>query len=799
MQGPASARRELDGEWPLQPHPHGSAAPLGQRSAGDTAVASTLSNSPVGGALAAASASTQEAAEQGDWRGMPLISDSQPALAATRGRHWPRWSHAPGGLAAGGADPDTRSTYPGEASGDPGKLALAGSSWRNSAPLRHPGGAHSGGHQADPGTVGVGNPMFDRTGHAMPLPAEEGLQPEQGYLPMRGSSGGRSGGGAGDSVPSMPGRDAAHGWNGRGQTGGTGRGGPGWEGASVGSADPQGPLSGFLGGMGAGQEEAEEDREAAEQGGPEVQGAARAVNPKGWLFGHGRGAGASAAVGTRGETTEGRYSEVRGAPWTAYPRGRVSGYRGAAGSALEESGANDDMAAGLDTEAGVPRASGFTGRLSRHQSDRGGGDELYSPDDDLPAEDAASAVQGLTAASGASGRLARHRSDRADVLEVSQLEPEAGMEDAEDAEWAAGEADPAVQGLAMLGGASGALAGLSAPDTVSALGRGSANAVDVEGSDLAVENDAEEEDVEVLYPASVSQGGAKGSAGDLWRLRTGTDQGLAMEVPARRDPNPVMGPGADFGGSGRGSSGMEQALANGLQGRMIPGASPSLDPVGRPGRGAEGAPHTELAAANQRVAGVLRAREAAQADARAYNPSRAKTEGTTAAPRTAWWGKRGTAGSAAAEQPRVEAGAGMADGSGRADPRSNGKASSEGAEHQEIWAESTEHGNQHGADPGGVRLSTGMRAPSAPVPDVEGADAESLELGYLHGTYPDGLGVSAGARAPQGPALDVEGADAGVLLDPPDATPPQDENSRRALCPGWRWSCGVRLPIEHKK
>ena len=216
---------------------------------------------------------------------------------------------------------------------------------------------------------------------------------------------------------------------------------------------------------------------------------------------------------------------------------------------------------------------------------------------------------------------------------------------------------------------------------------------------------------------------------------------------------------------------------------MNPGASPGLDPVGRPGRGAEVAPLTELAAANQRVAGVLREREAGQASSRAYNPGRAETEGVTAAPRAAWWGKRSTGASAAAGQPRAESGAGVGDGSGRADPYAEGEASSEGAEHRETWAEAVEPGHQHGADPGGLRIPTGARAPTAPALDVKAADAESVEHGYLHGADPDGFGVSAGARAPQGPALDVEGADAGVLLDPPDTMAPQDENSRHV----WPW------------
>ena len=235
---------------------------------------------------------------------------------------------------------------------------------------------------------------------------------------------------------------------------------------------------------------------------------------------------------------------------------------------------------------------------------------------------------------------------------------------------------------------------------------------------------------------------------------------------------------------------------------MNPGASPGTDPVGRPGRGAEGAPHAELAAANQRVAGVLRERGAAQAGARVsrgYNPSRAEAEGATAAPRTAWWGKRSTAGSAAAEQPRVGSNAGVADGSGRDDPIPKGKARGEAAEHQEAWPKSMEQGNQHGADPGGLRVFTGARAASAPALDVEAADAESMELGYLHGADPDGLGVSAGARAPPGPALDVEGADAGVLLDPPDTTTPQDENGRRAPGPGPRWPCRVWMTLGHSE
>ena len=800
MQAPASALRELDSEWPLQPRPQqlpplrGSTASLGQRSAGATAVASTLSSSPGGGAgggaRAVALASTQEAAEQGDWSGSLLNPEPRPSRGMTRPQHWLRWSHAPGGLAADGADPNTRSIYPDEGSGDPGELAILGSGRRESGPVHHPGGAHSGGHQADPRTGGVGDPRSERTGRAgraIPLPAEEGFQLEQGYLTRRGSSGGRSGGRAGDSVPSLPRRVAAHGASGRDPAGGTGGGGPGWEGGSVGSADPRGAFSGFLGGMGAGQEEAEEGEvESAERGDPAARGAARAANPKGWLFGSRGGAAASAAVGTRGETTEEHYNDMRGVAGAAHAQGGVSGYHGAAGSALEESGADDDMAAGLDTEAGLVRATGFSGRLSRHRSDRGGGrgqgsaDELDSPDDNLPAEDADSAAQGFAAALGSTGRLARPRSDGANALEVGQLELDAETEDAEDAELAAGEADPEIQGFAMRGGASGRLAGLSAPSTVSALGRGSVNPVSAQDSDLAAENDAEEEDIEALYPAPAAQGGAKGDAGDLWQARTATDQGPALEAAARRDPNPVTHPGADFSISGSGSSGAEQALADELQGRMNLGASPGLNPVGQPGRGTEGAHNTEMAAANQRVAGVLREREAAQANARVSNPSRAEVEGATAAPRAAWWRKRSTAGSAAAGQPRAEAGAGVGDFSGRADPDPDGKASSEGAEHGETWAESMEHGHQHGADPGGLRISAG------PALAVEGADAESLELGYLHGADPDGLGVPAGAPAPSGPALDVEGADAGVLLDPPDMTAPQDENSRRAPGPGWR-------------
>ena len=846
MQAPTSARRELDAEWPLQQRPqqlpplHGSAAPLGQRSAGATAVASTLGSSPGGGAgdgaLAAASASTQEAAERRGWSGPPLIPDSQPALAASRARHWPRWSHAPGGLAAGGANPDTRFVYPGEGSGDPGELALAGSGLRESAPLRRPGGAHRGGRQADPGTAGVGNPQSERAGpagRAMPLPAEEGFHTEPPYPTRGGSSGGRSGG-FGGSVPSTPERDAAHGASGRGQAGRRGADGAGWEGGSVRSADPQGASLGYLGDMGAGQEEAQEDQDLAAQGGPEAQGVARAVKPKSWLFG-GRGStAASAAVGTRGEMPEGRYSEVRGVAGAAYPQGGDFGYHGAAGSAL-----GDNIAAGSDLEEDVARATEFPGRLSRRRSDRGGGrgqgsaDELDLLNDDLPAEDANSAVQGLAAAAGFSGsaspdrrdsssgervwggadeldseygdpvgemadaevqgraaatgsfgRLARHRSDRADALEVSLLEPEAGTEDAEDAELAAGEADPEVKGLAMLGGASGRLPGLPALGTVTALGQGSANPMIADDSDLAAENDAEEADTEALYPVPAAQGVAQEGGGNFWRARTAADQGQAQEAAARRDPNPVTYPVTDFGGSDRGSSGAEQALADELQGRMNPGASHGLDPVGRPGSGVQGAHHTELAAANQRVAGVRRAREAVQADARVYNPSMVKTEGATAAPRAAWWGERSTAGSAAAQQPRVGSGAGVDGVSGSADPDSEGKASSKGAEHRETWAESVEHG----ADPGGLGVSSGARAPSAPAPDVDGAEADSLELGYLHGADPDGLGVSARARAPPGPALDVEGAGSGLLLDPPDATIPQDENSRRAPGPGWRWS-----------
>ena len=802
MQAPASARRELDAKWPLQPRPqHGPAAPLGQRSAGATAAASTLSSSPGGGgggsALDAASASTLEAAEQGDWSGTTLIPDSKPALAATRTQHWPRWSHAPGGLAVDGADPDTRSAYPGEGLGDldagPGlrrgsaasaaagiELALAGSGRREGAPLRHAGGAHRGSHRADhPDTEGVGEPQFGRTGHAMPLPAEEGFQPEPSYPTGGGSPGGRSGGRAGDSVPSLPRRDAAHGASGRGQAGGTGRGGPGWEGGSAGSADPQGAFLGSLGGMGTGQEEYRV--ESAEQRGPEARGAANAANPKGWLFGGRGSAAASAAVGTRGETPEGRSNEVRGVAGAANPQGGVFGYHGAAASALEESGADADMSAGLALEAGVVRAAGFPGRLSRHRSDRAGGDELDSADDDLPAADADSAAQGFAAALGSTGRLARPRSDGANALEAGQLELDAETEDAEDAEWAAGEADPEIQGFAVRGGASGRLAGPSAPSTVSALGRGSVNPVDAEDRDLAAENDAEEEDIEALYPAPAARGGAKGVAGDLWLARTATDQGLAQEAAARRDPIPVMHSGADFGGSHRGSSNAEQALADELQGRMNPRASPGMDPMERPGQVAEGAPHAELAAASQRVAGVLREREAVQANARVSNPSRAEVEGATAAPRAAWWRTRSTAGSAAAGQPRAEAGAGVGYSSGRADPDPDGKARSKSAEHGEAWAESMEHGHQHGADPGGLRVSAG------PALAAEGADAESLELGYLHGADPDGLGDSVGVRAPSGPALDVEGADAGVLLDPPDTENPQDENSRRAPGPGWRW------------
>ena len=345
--------------------------------------------------------------------------------------------------------------------------ALVGGKLRPSA---HPGGAHKGGHQADPGRAGAGYPQSDRTGHTMPLPAKAGFQPEQGLVTRRGSSGGQTGGGVEDGVPGMPGRDAVHGASGRGQAQMRDRGGAGWEGGSVGAADPQGASSGYLGGMGAGQEEAEEDgMEAAEQGGPELHGAARAVNPKGWLFGRRGGAAASAAVVTRGETPEGRYNEVRGVAGVAYPQGGVSGYRGAAGSALEESSADHDMAAGLDLEEGIARAVGFPGRPSRHRSDRGGGhgqgnaDELDLEDDDLSAEEADSAVQGLAAATGSPGRLARHRSDRADALEASQLEPEAEMEDEEDAEFAAGEADPEAQGLAMPEGASGALSDLQYP------------------------------------------------------------------------------------------------------------------------------------------------------------------------------------------------------------------------------------------------------------------------------------------------------------------------------------------------
>lgn len=525
------------------------------------------------------------------------------------------------------------------------------------------------------------------------------------------------------------------------------------------------------------------------------------MNPNDWLFGRHSGAAASAAVGTWAETTEERYSEVRGAAGAAYPQGGVSGYHGAAGSALEESGARDGSAASLHPDQSNVRAAGLPGRLSRHRSDGGGGrgqgsaDELDSPNDDLPAEDADSAVQGLAAATGSSGRLARPRSDRANALEASQLKPEAETEDAENAEWAAEEADPEVQGLAMPAGASDRLAGLSALSRISALGSGKANPVMAEDSDLAAENGAEEEDIEALYPAPAARGGANGDDVDLWRARTATDQGLALEAAARRDPNPATYPVADFSGAHRGSSGAEQALADKLQGRMNPGASPGLDPAGQHGRGAEGAHHTELVAANQRVAGVLREREAAQADARVYNPSRAEAQGATAAPRAAWWGKRSTAGSAAAEQPRAGSGAGVHDVSGRAGPNSEGKASSEGAEHQGTRAESVEHGHQHGADPVVLRVSTGARAPSAPALDVEGADAESVEHGYLHGADPDGLGVSAGARAPPGPALDVEGADAGVLLDPPDTTTPQDENSRRAPGPGWRWFCRVWVTL----
>ena len=535
VQAPASARRELDAEWPFQPRPqHGPAAPLGQRSVGATTVASTLSSSPGGGARGGSVADAS--AEQGSWNGMPLNPEPMPALAASRARHWPRWSHAPGGLAADGAEPATRSAdldagmglrRGSAASAAAGSdLALAASGRRESAPLRHPGGAHTGGHQADPGAEGVGTARFDRTERAVPLPAEEGFQPEHGYLARRGSSGGRSGERAGGGVPSLPHRDAAHGASGRGQAGGTGGGEHAWGGGSAGSADPQGALSGYLGGVDAGQQEAEEGQvEPAEQGRPEARGAARAVNPQGWLFGHRGGAAASAAVSMRGETPEGRHSEVRGAAGAAYPQGRASGYHGAAGSALEEGGANDDMAAGSDLDEGVVGATGFPGRLSRHGSDWGGGrgqgsaGELDSPDDaGLPAEDADSAVQGLAAATGS-------RSDMADALEVSQLEPGAEVEDAEGAEWAAGEPNPEGQGLDMPGGASGALAGLSALGTVSALGRGSANPMRAEDSDLAAENDAEEEDTEALYPASAAQGGAKRDAGDLWRPRTAARPG----------------------------------------------------------------------------------------------------------------------------------------------------------------------------------------------------------------------------------------------------------------------------------
>ena len=98
MQAPASARRELDAEWPLQPRAqqppplHESAAPLGQRSAGATAEASALSNGlgggARGGALAAGSASTQEAVEQGHWSGRPLNPETEPSRGTTRAAQW---------------------------------------------------------------------------------------------------------------------------------------------------------------------------------------------------------------------------------------------------------------------------------------------------------------------------------------------------------------------------------------------------------------------------------------------------------------------------------------------------------------------------------------------------------------------------------------------------------------------------------------------------------------------------------------------------------------------------------------
>ena len=837
MQGTASARRELEAEWPPRPRLqqlrplHESAALPGQQGAGATAAATAVSSSLSSGAhgsdLTAASTSMQRAAERMEWSSTLMNPELKPSLATARARHWARWSpatHAPAGPAAEGSGyPDEGSLHPdvgldlrrGSAASETAgaALALAGSGRRESAPSRHPGGAHGGNHQAGPGTVGLGEPGFGHAGpagRAMPLPAEEGFHPEQGYSLGGGSSGGLPGRRAWDGVLVMPGRSAAHGASGRDQAGLNGRGGVGWEGPSVGAANPD-------------EEGDKGHAESAEQGGPEAQGAVRAAKPEGWLFGRRGGAAASAAEGAEDELAEDVDIKVQGVARAAYPQGGVSGSLGDAGSALEGSGADGlALAAVSDREVqGMPRAAGFPGRLVGGGRGQGTADELdlKGGEADLAAEEADSAVQGVAAATefsgsvspdrryssgghrqgaadevdveedrdpaagkaevqgrvaatGDPGRPARHRSGRGSATEQSRSEPES---DAEDAGLAAEAADPEDQSFAVRAGASGRLSGRSASHRGSVLGQGNANPLGAEDDSLpATAYDAEGKGFEARgaagalgrqgrsdaqYPASGAQGGAHADAGNLWRARAATDQGkaagLAREAAARRDPDPVTHPGDRQRGFYRGSSGMEQALTEELQGRMNPEVGPGLDPVGRVGfgGGTEGDPHAEQAAANQRALGVLE-RRAAQAAA-AVDSSEGATEDATAA----WWGERSTPGSPAATQPRAEAGAEVDDDTGRADPNPETEASSEGADNpRAAWADSLGHGYQRGADP-------------------------------------DGLGGFAGARAPSAPALDVEGADAGMLLDPPDTAALQDDNSKCDPGPGAHRPPALRVAL----